>query len=607
MDALKKNIYLTLVLCSFANSSAFADLIPGERLINWTSNVGVEGGIPNRTTEVDCTAPPYNARANGANTQSQIQACLNGISANQVAYLPAGTYTLNNTLSIPSNKTLRGASPASTILSYPQSLTNNVQFNGGYTDVDVVTGIDILSGLSKDSTWLTLANVSGLATDDIIYISELNDPSIPVVFSNNNGACNYCGVYGSGGTRSRLQMTRIKSVDTANRRLELDMPMFHTFSSNLSPQVHRAPRSYVVYAGIENLTIRNEGTSTSSTRKMILMQGAANCWVKNVQMDTCGKRCIDFWFDNYRNEVRDNYFTNCLDRQNSDTCYPMQIEAGSGNLVENNIFYNTANGVILVSASGNVIGYNYMHNVHRTDNLSTWMWPDNWTHGSHSTYNLWEGNNTIALEWDYYWGSNSHNLAYRNRFRGMDETVAYNLNSLQTVGAILTYPHQNFMTEVGNVLGTSGFHTKYKETVYQAVGRPIYADILSAFGTSTTKSFDTKLRHMNYDYFNNAVKFCGTTGEPPCQGGDGSTNLNDLRDSFYLAGKPAWFGTVAWPPIGPDVSGLYNKIPAQLCYENGAKDGTGHLTNFNAKNCYGTGGPSDTLSPSAPVNLRLKQ
>jgi hypothetical protein len=48
-----------------------------------------------------------------------------------------------------------------------------------------------------------------------------------------------------------------------------------------------------------------------------------------------------------------------------------------------------------------------------------------------------------------------------------------------------------------------------------------------------------------------------------------------LPASLYLTSKPSWFGTVAWPPIGPDVSGMANELPAQLCYETSNLGGGG--------------------------------
>jgi hypothetical protein len=60
---------------------------------------------------------------------------------------------------------------------------------------------------------------------------------------------------------------------------------------------------------------------------------------------------------------------------------------------------------------------------------------------------------------------------------------------------------------------------------------------------------------------------------------------------------------VAWPPIGPDVTGgniantggHANKIPAQLCYENTAKNAGGFLTAFDADACYSKLKPATNL------------
>jgi hypothetical protein len=56
-----------------------------------------------------------------------------------------------------------------------------------------------------------------------------------------------------------------------------------------------------------------------------------------------------------------------------------------------------------------------------------------------------------------------------------------------------------------------------------------------------------------------------------------------LPPSLYLAGKPSWLGSVAWPPIGPDVRGMVSPLPTQLCFEasNLGSGGT-----FDASKCY---------------------
>ncbi len=532
-----------------------AALIPPERLVAWQGNVGVEGGIPSRTTQIDCTASPYNAHADGLNTASNIQACLNGIGANQVAYLPVGNYTLTATINMPSNKTLRGAGMDSTILLFTTQLGTDISIYGGYTDVSQSPGVSIVSGYTKGSNQLVLSSASGFVPGSFVYITELNDPSIPV-----SGLCNYCGLYGAGGTRTRLQLAKVTAVN--GNIITIDIPMYFTFSSSNSPQANRAPFNYVQYAGIEDLTIKNVGTSLSSARKNVFMQGAANCWVKNVKAENCGTRCVHIWDDVYRNEIRDSFFLNVIDQVNSDK-YAVEVWGGSGNLVENNLFNNTANGILTVSASGNVFAYNYMHGVHRLANVADWFWPDSWTHGEHSSYNLWEGNDQTALEWDFYWGSNSHNIAFRNRFHGMDATINYDLLNLQAVGAIQTFPDNNYMTNIGNILGTSGFSNMYEGDGASGT-RPVWRTVRSYNGVTSDQEFTTTLRHMNYDYFTNSVKHCGDAGEPGCQGGDGSTSL---PASLYFSSKPAWWGNLAWPAIGPDLNPMNGTIPAKQRYD----------------------------------------
>jgi hypothetical protein len=77
-----------------------------------------------------------------------------------------------------------------------------------------------------------------------------------------------------------------------------------------------------------------------------------------------------------------------------------------------------------------------------------------------------------------------------------------------------------------------------------------------------------------------------------------------LPASFYLSAKPAFFGSVPWPPIGPDVtngtetSGHAFRIPARRCYDNTPK--TNGILNFNAAACYGSG-----TAPAPPTNLRI--
>ncbi len=73
-----------------------SDLIPAERLTDWTPGVmvGVPGGIPtDRTHLIDVTQAPYRADKTGAtDAQPAIQKAITDAREKDVVYLPAGTY-----------------------------------------------------------------------------------------------------------------------------------------------------------------------------------------------------------------------------------------------------------------------------------------------------------------------------------------------------------------------------------------------------------------------------------------------------------------------------------------------------------------------------------
>jgi hypothetical protein len=61
----------------------------------------------------------------------------------------------------------------------------------------------------------------------------------------------------------------------------------------------------------------------------------------------------------------------------------------------------------------------------------------------------------------------------------------------------------------------------------------------------------TVLRAANYDHLDGCVFDDGTNA---CLAASDIAAL-DLPPSLYRSGKPGWFGSLAWPPLGPDVTG----------------------------------------------------
>ncbi len=133
---------------------------------------------------------------------------------------------------------------------------------------------------------------------------------------------------------------------------------------------------------------------------------------------------------------------------------------------------------------------------------------------------------------------------------------------------------------MGNVLGdpsfpaaASGGNYEIESDGYSYAKATIYQLGYPNMGNNGYTAFDapknpngldakvksTLLRYKNYDYFNKAVR-TDSTGIPDLP----------LPASLTYASQPAWWPSgTPWPPIGPDVQGYANKIPAQARFESG--------------------------------------
>ncbi len=126
------------------------------------------------------------------------------------------------------------------------------------------------------------------------------------------------------------------------------------------------------------------------------------------------------------------------------------------------------------------------------------------------------------------------------------------------------------MNVVGSVLGTPGKSNRYEVLP----GQP-YDDWDEAAiwvlgvgsGVNDPNVAATLLRHGNYDYVTNSVKW------------DPGIAEHTLPDSLYLSRLPEWWcKETPWPAIGPDVAGYANKIPAQRRFEGLPCTPTAELT-----------------------------
>lgn len=607
------------ILLLVGGASAVATIVPIDRLTTWQGNVGVPGGIPNRTTiykTIDASS-----YGNGTSDAAPaINAALDACPANQTVKLSAGTFLLNSRLrpsiGTKSNYTLRGSGMGQTILKIGNG--NHPAFYPGSADYPYpTTGQTITAGATVGSSTVTVASTASFTVGNLCHVQQTN----PTYVRGNDDPYTMTLTY--------LVASKTSTTVTLNHPLPI------TFSN--SPVLVPYPSAPTTGVGIEDLTIDCNGVADNA----ITWEQAYGCWIKNVESKNSTRRQFFLIVWN-QGEVRHCY--------THATIYPLD---GTGNGHEGIDFYNRAcwnvvednicdNGgfpsIILGDSHGgnscNVISYNFVKNVNTATTIAGAGISFN--HGAHNMFNLMEGNIVESnMSSDGYYGSSSHNTMLRNwaAARPYTPPPVGNPPVIHTITSGLRAVQLNrmstYMNVVGNVLGDSTFSTttgvgaystevnSYPEMqlIYQ-LGYPnlgntgyggTYGPQTPPDYTSGTHGGDstipygyqeldynvktTLLRHGNYDYYNKSIVW------------DSNIVDHTIPNSYYLSSTPGFFAGLAWPPIDPtSPPGAFSdtnisKIPAGYRYVNGSDPG-------------GTPTPTPTATPtptppSTPQNLRI--
>ncbi len=574
------------LVASCGSPVASADPVPAGRRIDWTYT-GVPGGIPNRTTICATFSPGATASA----INNAISSCNNG-----VVFLNAGTYTsasLRGSINVnQSNVTLRGAGANQTIIT-GQGSVNMVSGS------NVSLGTAITGGSTKGSTTFTVASTANLTPGTMIEIDRADDTTL-IVNTGNQG----------GGTRNMTQVNMITAVNGFT--ITVRNPLIYDFSTG-SPKVKFYFSGVTQNSGVENLKLDHTGFSGGGYNFFI--QYCDSCWLKGVELAfATGFHFIILGALNL--EVRDSYIHDgATGPDNSGLCfYGNYLYGGNSSAkIENNIFNKNFPAVELNnSSSGFYIGYNYIYGSNGGSiGQTTWTLDDG--HTPFNIMNLYEGNVSEMWGADNYFGGSGYGTALRNYFTG------YNPNYPVPSEAVwldrLAYDYN----VVGNVLGSTlqapaaytgcTMYSTARPGVYRLgypnlgnCGTTPWDGVTPAGGYPDPKVTATLLRWGNYVYFNKATQFAASeipagVPMPPDQ---------TIPNSYVYAGTPGWWKAgIAWPPIGPDVtggngdtSGHVNKIPAQVCWETSNLVGGG---SFNANACYAAGSPP----PPPPLKVPL--
>ena len=308
----------------------------------------------------------------------------------------------------------------------------------------------------------------------------------------------------------------------------------------------------------------------------------STCWLKNIDVSRIMRRSV-WHILSLQNEIRDSRFHDAIAGFGVDRGYGIQLDLQStATLIENNVFHAIDGGGLMAAggATGNVFAYNYMTDMRYNDSTFQIAAPI-LNHSAHPSMNLWEGNLGIEIGSDFIHGSSSHNTMFRCRSAGWQNTTASRSNE----ALILEYKNL-YLNVIGCVLGTPGQSNTY-EVAYPA---PLDYSRKTIWllgyegpnGVGHTLVKDTLMRHGNWDSVTNGVVW------------DPAISERTLPASLYRTTKPSWFGSLAWPAFGPDVSSLTNgTIPAKVCHSQGAMP-----------NCLqGTG--TGSSAPAPPTNVRI--
>jgi hypothetical protein len=524
--------------------SAAGEIIPAGRRIDWIY-AGIPGGLPERTQI--CTTIDSTVYGNGVtDATNAIQNALDNCPDEQVVYLPEGTYMIGSTVHLYDYDTLRGAGPGKTILKHSGGYLRSIVDMRGivYYQITSLHKTHNVLQANKDARVITLSDASGIAPGDILLINQLND-NVLVDPVGVEGKCTYCGY--ENGDRVLGQIVEVSAVN--GNQVTLNLPLHWTYDSNLDPWAYQVDAYAMIrHAGLEDLTLTQD---TPDVEFMIEMDGAQYSWVKNVEIKNIQRRAM--WVINsLQNEIRECYVHIGIDGYGRDRGYGIFLDVhSSNNLVEDNILSTIDGGGVMTGggASGNVIAYNYFHDILFDD--SWWMIASpSINHNPHPKMNLWEGDIGYKAEADIIHGSSSHNTIFRSQMKGwQSDTITTRNNAIEI--AAKNY----YMNVVGSVLGTPGKSNRYEVLPGQPYDdyseRVIWALGVGS-GVDDPNVAATLLRHGNYDYVTNSVVW------------DPSIPNHELPDSLYLNGRPEWWcQETLWPPIGPDVAGYANDIPAK--------------------------------------------
>lgn len=302
---------------------------------------------------------------------------------------------------------------------------------------------DMVAG-TNCTTLASPSSVSGMAVSEIVFVNELQDPTLSWINTLAGQGSGYWGWgeadgangYPTSGTfqtsRPVGQAMEVSSFNSGTGLTCFTTPFAKTYRAAFSAHLGRInPTARVQWSGVSNLFLAGPtGGSISLWGDGWAKVTAANCgycWISQIEISghgTQASQLVDFQ-GCFRCELRDSFL-------HGDANDITNIESGgsfynivgddytSDTLIENNISW-IGNKVIVMRTvgSGNVVGYNYMDDGYGITYMNLMESGINQNHmvGSHHT--LFEGNYSWQLGSESRWGSTTYATFFRNWASGM--------------------------------------------------------------------------------------------------------------------------------------------------------------------------------------------
>jgi len=343
------------------------------------------------------------------NSGSGISAAISAAQTNGVVYIPEGLYlTFDGVgLNFKSNVTVRGAGMNLTKVKLLVNTSSALAMGRADDYLWNTPNTPVTANVSRGDTILPCTDTTSIAVGDLVKISVDNvyDPDGIITMSV------------SGFLRVRYQIGMVKAV-VANTHVELETGLHFNAPLSLNPRLSRASSSRVCrFNGIEDIHFDLQGLSQGFACEFI--QSYA-CWLYRVRVSDVSNRHLRLAYS-VQPEVRE-----CeLLRRTGDGSNGAGIITGDlyDALVEDNIIASVSSHIqVNSSSSGNVFAYNFMWDSTLTGVVGPSLKP---SHSFCNSHNLYEGNVTVSINNDGYFGSGSEDTIFRNWCYGLIPATRY--------------------------------------------------------------------------------------------------------------------------------------------------------------------------------------